>query len=222
MPLAPATVLPTSQIRGHRAQTTAMQVFIVGTSKLAAELLSTQRMDPACQAATSASRATSCESAIVVHAGSGRELAEVISWCQATRSTRVELATGSAVEALRPEVPVVLCPNTNVLMLRFMHMLAGCGHLFRNQAVRLSESHQADMASAPGTALAMARALGLNASDVDPIRYPEAQKQLIRIPADHLDRHAYHRVLIEDRECSIAMETRVYGQSPYADGVAQT
>ena len=58
--------------------------------------------------------------AIIVHAGSCRELNAVVAYCQASNSTLVELATGSDAATASPGFPVVLCPNTNSLMLKFI------------------------------------------------------------------------------------------------------
>jgi len=63
--------------------------------------------------------------------------------------------------------------------------------------------------------------LGVQTGDVRLVRDPEEQRTLLHISAEHLDRHAFHQVVIEDAACQITMETRVYGASPYADGVAQ-
>jgi hypothetical protein len=67
----------------------------------------------------------------------------------------------------------------------------------------------------------MADALGLAAQDVISVRDPREQQGALRIPPEHLDRHAVHVVSIEDGACSLSLETRVYGSSPYADGVAR-
>ena len=78
-----------------------MQVLVVGTGKLASELLDAHRLDPAtCRvipwsdsARNDAQRSDA--RAIVVHAGSGRELPAAIAFCEATGSPLVELSTGS-------------------------------------------------------------------------------------------------------------------------------
>lgn len=197
------------------------QILIVGTGKLATELLGSLRLDSSAQVAPWAERAPTRGKSIVVHAGSGRELDEIISYCQQTRSTLIELATGSEIEAVAPDFPVVVCPNTNILMLKFMSMLAKSGHLFSGYKITLTESHQASKTSTPGTAIEVAHALGLKGSDVISVRDPPQQKAALQIPTEHLDRHAVHQILIEDAACSVTMETRVYGASPYADGVAR-
>jgi len=87
--------------------------------------------------------------------------------------------------------------------------------------IRVTESHQSSKTSVPGTAVSMANALGLAASEIVSVRNAAQQIADLGIPPDHLERHAFHRIEIHDGPCSIAMETRVYGDSPYASGVQQ-
>lgn len=206
------------------SQALPMQVIIVGTGKLATELLSLLKVGSDLEVTSWASqgiRGRSAVKSIVVHAGSGRELEAVTAYCEATHSPLIELATGSAVESASYAFPVVLCPNTNILMLKFMSMLDKSGHLFRHHEIKLTESHQAHKTSVPGTAVSMAHSLGLTNSDVHSVRDPSVQRVELSIPDAHLARHAYHQILIEDGGCSMKLETRVYGDSPYADGVAR-
>lgn len=198
-----------------------MQVLIVGTGKLAIELLEALGTNPASPVTPWANKGEHTGPAIVVHAGSGRELNAVVAYCQATRSTLVELATGSEAETASQGFPVVLCPNTNILMLKFMQMLEQSGHLFSGYPINLTESHQQQKTSVPGTAVVMAKALGLDSSTVRSVRDPQEQADVLKIPPEHLARHAYHQIVVEDPVCRITLETRVYGASPYADGVAR-
>jgi 4-hydroxy-tetrahydrodipicolinate reductase len=198
-----------------------MQVLIVGSGKLATELLSELSLDPTLMVRRWSNGSTARDSTVVVHAGSGREVDDVIAYCRETRSALIELATGSKLEIASPTFPVVLCPNTNILMLKFMNMLASNGKLFKGYHVEVTESHQAEKRSAPGTAIAIAQSLGLSANEVVSVRDPEEQLKTLHIPAEHLGRHAVHAIVIEDESCRISLETRVYGASPYADGVAR-
>lgn len=198
-----------------------MQVIIVGTGKLATELMNHLGAAGESKVASWIQREQVPEGSIVVHAGSGKDLQEVIAYCERTCSPLIELSTGSCLEGKSFRFPVVLCPNTNLLMLKFMNMLEKHGHLFSGYKMKFIESHQAQKASVPGTALSMARALGLRAGDVLSIRDPGKQVSELRIPVESLDRHAYHQIVIEDAACRITMETRVEGASPYADGVAK-
>lgn len=197
-----------------------MQVIVVGAGKLAIELLGALPSGDAGQVVPWAAEGLSAEQSVVVHAGSGRELEVVRAFCESTRSALVELATGSALEQMAVGFPVVLCPNTNLLMLKFMAMLERGGHLFRGYRIGLTESHQSQKTSVPGTAVGMAKALGLAPSDIRSVRDAEVQQGVLQIPQEHLGRHAYHQVLMEDGACSVKLETRVYGDAPYAEGVA--
>lgn len=196
-------------------------IIIVGSGKLARELQEKLPGLSGSQVLAWDDAAKGAERAVVVHAGSGRELAEVIAFCQKTGSTLLELATGSEIEQREVDFPVVVCPNTNILMLKFMAMLAANGHLFKHGQVRITESHQANKTSVPGTAVAMAQSLGLRSDSIVSIRDPQVQSDSLNIPAEALARHAYHRIEIEDNISSIVMETRVLNPAPYADGLAQ-
>ncbi|MBL0726594.1 dihydrodipicolinate reductase [Piscinibacter sp. HJYY11] len=198
-----------------------MQVFIVGSGKLAEELLSSLKVAPPLQVQQWRSRSALDSQAIVVHAGSGRELSEVVSWCRDSGSVLVELATGSMLENQAPGIPVVLCPNANILMLKFMHMVERSGHLFQRHQIALTESHQSTKTSAPGTAIALARSLGLLPSQITSVRDAEQQATRLGIPAENLARHAFHRIDVQEGSCTIRLEATVLGASPYASGVAQ-
>lgn len=196
------------------------QVIIVGSGQLARELVDSLDAGEGC-AVVRWPVAPGTAPSIVVHAGSGRELAAVAAFCEASGSPLVELATGSVLERGSHGFPVVVCPNTNILMLKFMGMLERSGHLFHGHRIALTESHQAKKTSVPGTAVGMAHALGLAAGDIRSVRSAEVQSRDLHIPKEHLGRHAYHRIDIGDGLCSLTLETRVYGDAPYADGVAR-
>jgi hypothetical protein len=198
-----------------------MQIIIAGTGKLATELLSALNIEGFAPAISWANKDTQTSPSIVVHAGSGRELQAIAAYCEATCSPLIELATGSAIESMPVAFPVVLCPNTNILMLKFMSMLEHSGPLFRGYDIKLTESHQASKTSVPGTAVHMANSLGLSRNDIQSVRDVGTQTTDLQIPEADLARHAYHQILIQDGPCSVKLETRVYGEAPYAHGVAQ-
>lgn len=198
-----------------------MNILIVGSGKLASELLVGLSLPASVSVRGWSSAIVAQGRAVVVHAGSGRELDDVLAYCRNTNSVLVELATGSKIEAASPNFPVVLCPNTNILMLKFMNMMAKCGGLFDGYRIGLTESHQAEKRSTPGTAVAIAKSLGLSAEDVISVRDREKQATALHIPPEHLDRHAVHSIAIDDGSCRVLLETRVYGSSPYADGVSR-
>ncbi|CAE6855629.1 MULTISPECIES: dihydrodipicolinate reductase C-terminal domain-containing protein [Paraburkholderia] len=198
-----------------------MHIIIVGSGKLATELLSSLKLGDNYQIASWADRKNINATSIVVHAGSGRELSSVIAYCRATASSLIELATGSGIESESHDFPVVLCPNTNVLMLKFMLMLETSSHLFRDYKVSLVESHQASKTSVAGTAVTIAQSIGLTATDIHSVRDPNVQRTELQIPDDQLARHAYHQIRIEADGCKLQLESHVYNESPYADGVSR-
>jgi dihydrodipicolinate reductase len=198
-----------------------MQVVIAGTGKLATELLQSMKVDSSAQIASWANKSNEEPGSIIVHAGSGRELEAIASYCESTHSTLIELATGSKLESMPVTFPVVLCPNTNILMLKFMAMLEQCGKMFNGYEIKIVESHQASKTSVPGTAVNIAHSLGRNSSDIQSVRDERVQSALLEIPEADLERHAFHQVMIHDGMCSVKLETRVYGEAPYAAGVSQ-
>ncbi|KFG95606.1 dihydrodipicolinate reductase [Burkholderia paludis] len=204
-----------------------MQVLVVGTGKLARELLDAHRLDPATCRVMPWSDSTQHDAqsgdarSIVVHAGSGRELPAAIAFCEASASPLVELSTGSDLEAGSYDFPVVLCPNTNILMLKFMSMLETSGHLFRDCEISLTESHQAGKTSVPGTAVDIGRSLGIRPDAIRSVRDPGVQRSEFAVADAQLGRHAIHRIRIDDGACSLQFESRVVGATPYADGVSR-
>lgn len=196
-----------------------MQVFIAGSGKLASELLEHLVSSTEFTVSAWTDEPEVADRCIVVHAGSGRQLDGIAKFCRQTSSALVELSTGSSLEGSNPAFPVVLCPNTNILMLKFMCMLERSGGFYKGLDVSLTESHQAGKTSVPGTAVVMAQAIGLAPTQIESVRPPDQQVNKLGIPPDQLSRHAFHRIEIKDGSCSVTLETRVYGNAPYASGV---
>jgi 4-hydroxy-tetrahydrodipicolinate reductase len=196
-----------------------MDILIVGTGKLARELLEQAPRFNGFRLRPWAERGKEPRQSMVVHAGSGRELPDVCAYCGETGSVLIELATGSGI-ASSPDFPIVLCANTNILMLKFMSMLRTSGHLFRQYAVSLTESHQAAKKSLPGTAMHIAQSLGLDAAQVLSVRDAGLQAAMLSISPANLARHAFHEIVIEGGGCTVTLQSRVEGATPYVDGVA--
>ena len=192
-------------------------ILIAGTGKLARELLTGLGGEARPWSDRAAGDAAVVR--VVVHAGSGRELPEIVRYCRERPVPLIELSTGTDVARLAVGVPVVVCANANLLMLKFMAMLARSGPWFRGESMRLTESHQAAKTSVPGTAVAMAASLGLSPEAILSVRDPALQSTGLGIPPDHLGRHAFHRIDIGEGDCRLRLETLVTGGSPYAEGV---
>ncbi|NCD35494.1 MAG: dihydrodipicolinate reductase, partial [Spartobacteria bacterium] len=108
-----------------------LQVLIVGSGKLARELLENLASPHIHSVLPWAEREAAWSGRrVVVHAGSGREMADVLSFCARHQLVLIELATTGALTGVVPSFPVVVCANTNMLMLKFMAMLHAQGHLF--------------------------------------------------------------------------------------------
>lgn len=198
------------------------QVLIVGAGKLAGELLENLRSSSISSVLPWAQRATKWDGCrIIVHAGSGRELKDVVTFCASRQLVLVELSTAGSLEHFKPTFPIVICPNANILMLKFMAMLKSQGHLFSDYQKVLLESHQANKKSEPGTAINLAESLALPKGDIISVRDPLVQEREVGIPPEHLSRHAVHKITITDGNVSVILETKVFGQAPYASGLGQ-
>jgi len=196
-----------------------MDVYIVGAGKLAGELLEQAPKFGELHVRRWGTGGSGRGRSLVVHAGSGREVPDVWAFCTETGSTLLELATGSTFSSV-PSFPVVICANTNILMLKLMIMLRSSGHLFRHSRISVTESHQATKNSVPGTALHIAESLGISASEVQSIRDAEYQRSVLGISAADLARHAFHEVVIQSDGCTVKLQSRVDGPAPYVEGVA--
>ena len=102
----------------------------------------------------------STQESIVVHAGSGRQLAEVYEFCKSSNSVFVELSTGTTTIGNDFSFPVILCPNTSILLMKFLSMWKHFGNLSNDFDISILESHQHSKKSTPGAAVEIADAIG--------------------------------------------------------------
>ena len=87
-----------------------IEVLVVGRGKLANELLEGLSSDVISRVVRWEDRSdTSPGSNMVVHAGSGRELADVIDYCAKTNSILLELSTADLAISERINFPVIIC-----------------------------------------------------------------------------------------------------------------
>lgn len=206
-----------------RQQNVTFQVLIVGSGKLANELLTSLKSQNISVVLPWAKRDLVVPegSILVVHAGSGRELDEVVSFCSRNNSTLIELSTSSNIDESRVSFPTIVCPNVNILMLKIMAMLEGYGSQFQEYDKTILESHQTTKTSKPGTAINFAESIGVKIQDIISVRDPKTQEHDLHIPPAFLSRHAYHKICISDSNVSISIETKVLGQAPYSSGLAR-
>jgi dihydrodipicolinate reductase len=134
-----------------------MNIYVVGSGKLATAILNSSVTFPSCDILKWSSEAQyTSEKAIIVHAGSGRELNELLAFCAKTNSVLIELSTGLETENLKSDFPLIICPNTSILMLKTLNLLRKYGCVFSEYEISITESHQAAKATEPGTAYAFA------------------------------------------------------------------
>ena len=197
-------------------------ILIVGRGKLAGELLHGLGSPKISRVVRWEERETLEDGrCIVVHAGSGRELGDVVEFCSATGSMLLDLSTGGSQFPATTTFPVIICPNVNMQMLCFMAMVKQSSRYFQGQDIRISESHQASKSTKPGTAIHLANSLGIPETEIRSERDPKVQNEVLGIPSSFLDRHAYHEIVIRNPEVEIRLETRVLGKSAYASGLAE-
>ena len=199
-----------------------IEVLVVGRGKLANELLEGLSGDTISRVVRWQNQSeTSNGSNIVVHAGSGRELADVIEYCSKTNSILFELSTADLAIPETINFPVIICPNVNLQVLYFMAMIKQFSRYFKGRKIRITESHQLSKKTKPGTAIYLAKSLGISECDIISERNPERQQNVIGIPIEHLDRHAYHQILLSDPEVEIKLETKVLGKTAYANSLSE-
>lgn len=200
----------------------ARTILVVGRGRLAAELLQGLKGPEIARVAQWDERDTAGDGpCMVVHAGSGRELGDVFAFCATRGAVLLDLSTAGSRYPSDLTFPVVVCPNVNMLMLSFMAMARQAAGYFRGLDIAISESHQAAKKTSPGTAVHLARSLGVPESAIRSERDPQVQREVLGIPEEFLDRHAYHEIVIRDAEVEIRMQTRVLGKSAYAAGLAR-
>jgi len=197
-----------------------MSVYIVGSGKLASAILSADISFPSGKILKWESNYQSLtEKAILIHAGSGRQLPECISFCQRTDSVLIELSTGLETEKMIPDFTLIVCPNTSILLLKILNVVKNFGHYFEDNKVSILESHQSAKTSEPGTAYAFAHSLKFPIDKIHSIRDPELQRNEIGIPEEFLHKHAYHKIVIEDGSDQVVIETKALGHQSYASGL---
>ncbi len=161
--------------------------------------------------------------AIGIHAGSGSQLPEFITYCEQFKIPLIQASTGIKLpEDFR--IPIIEAPNLAIPIIAFLkHLPAFIDGITKGIGlevtdVSLVESHQSTKKTVPGTAKKIAAAAGLPENQIFSVRDRNIQK-LIPVPAANLDRHAYHLLeVIFGENLRIGVHTKVHGLEPYAAG----
>lgn len=201
-------------------QNVKMKIFVVGSGKLANAILTSNLSFQSCEITKwETTYQTLNEKAIIVHAGSGRQLEECLEFCSRTKSVFIELSTGLGTEKTKHDFPFIICPNTSILVLKTLNIIKTNSKYFENYEISITESHQSTKKTEPGTAFAFANSLKFPPDRIVSIRDPEIQQNQIKIPKEYLNKHAFHKIVIKDGEDEITIETKVLGHKSYVNGV---
>ncbi len=196
------------------------KVVIVGNGKLIIEIIQNKEIfDNFGLEAWVDFDKSGIEPVIIVHAGSGRELDEILIFCKKTNSILVELSTGLKTEQLATDFTLIVCPNISILLLKTLAIFDKLGHYFKTNSITITESHQADKKSVAGTAHAIAQSLSYPAESIVAIRDRLSQKEQLAIPDEYLEKHAYHKIEIQDGLDKVTIETKVLGHLSYVNGL---
>lgn len=194
-----------------------MNICIAGNGKLANALMS--GLSKQCEITRwDDLRKTEKAEVYLIHAGSGRQLQECLHYCNETNSILIELSTGTLWPTMEIKCPVINCPNTAIPIVMMLNILREYGNDFQNYKIRIVESHQAGKKTAAGTALAMADSFSFPPEQIESIRNADDQRQ-IGIQEEYLHAHAYHKIIIEEEGCAIAIECKVLGHAAYTEGI---
>ncbi len=197
-----------------------MKIIVVGSGKLANAIRTSGLFTQPYETVKRETQGLSVnEKTIVVHAGSGRQLNECFEFCSKTKSVLIELSTGLKTEKAIPDFPLIICPNISILILKTLNMLKANGRYFEHYDISITESHQSAKNTEPGTAYAFARSLNFSTDKIVSVRCPDIQQNKIGIPAEYLDKHAWHKIVIKDGDDEVTIETKVLGHASYAKGV---
>jgi 4-hydroxy-tetrahydrodipicolinate reductase len=198
------------------------KIFIVGSGKLANSILASNLSFSSCEVIKWENQYQALnDNSIIVHAGSGRQLNECLEFCSRTKSTFIELSTGLKSELLTPDFPLIICPNTSILLIKTLRMMELFGSSFENYDISIIESHQSTKSTEPGTAFNFANSLKVPRERIISVRDPQIQQNEIGIPQVFLSRHAYHKIVIKDNDDELTIETKVLGHDSYTKGVGK-
>jgi len=157
----------------------------------------------------------------VIHVGSGRQLEEVIRYCEQHGLPLIQGATGVDEELLpdKPSFILIDAPNLSIPIVKLFALLDHGKMFFRDFDIRIVESHQSTKTSLAGTARTMANLLGAPAESVVAVRDQTIQRVLLGVPESALGGHAIHRIEIEGLGATISISTKVFGRETYLHGI---
>jgi 4-hydroxy-tetrahydrodipicolinate reductase len=127
-------------------------------------------------------------------------------------------------------VYAVIAPQMGKQVVAFQammdHMAKTFPGAFAGYSLEVIESHQRTKVDTSGTAKAVVeslRALGpseFTLDDIQKVRHPADQMELMHVPQEHLDGHAFHTYRLKSPDGSVSFEFQhnVCGRTIYAEG----
>ena len=130
---------------------------------------------------------------------------------------------------LSGNIPAVIAPNMAKQIVGFQAMMAYAAttfpDLFKNYSLEIRESHQKTKADTSGTAKAMVHyfnhlGIPFSDSDIHQERDPNIQKNVWKIPEQHLKGHAWHTYTLTSPDSTVRFEFshNINGRDVYAQG----
>jgi len=127
------------------------------------------------------------------------------------------------------EVAAVVAPNMTKQIVGFQALMAYGAEkfpgLFKGYQLTIRESHQAGKADTSGTAKAMTgyfnrMGIPFETDQIEMERDPQRQLNILGVPADHLQGHAWHTYSLTSADGTVAFEFKhnVNGREVYAEG----
>lgn len=161
---------------------------------------------------------------VLVHCGSGRQFNDIVSFGNTNNVPVIQCSTGITFPedfAANLAIPFIEAPNLSIPMIKFLYLIEEIGPLFHDSGITITESHQKSKVTLAGTALEMAKLLGIEQSKIKSIRDEDTQENLLGISKEHLGQHALHLIEISDGECVITLKTEVHGLNTYVEGLVK-
>ena len=127
------------------------------------------------------------------------------------------------------KIPALIAPNMAKQIVGFQAMMEYAAttfpDLFKDYSLTVEESHQQAKADTSGTAKAMVgyyNRLGtpFSEDEIERVRDPEIQKNLWKIPEEHLAGHAWHTYTLTSKDESACFQFKhnINGRKIYIDG----
>lgn len=158
---------------------------------------------------------------VFVHIGSGRQYKESLLQAQRSGACYIQAATQKNIPLEPPVDPAITyihAPNLDITIIKLFYLLNKAGTLFNNECITITESHQKEKTSQPGTAHKFCEYLHIPTKSIVSIRDPELQK---KIPVTNLQQHAYHKIQIGPDNANVTITTKIEGSKSYLQGLAR-